>query len=281
MKIIENENFPSERALYGSCGLHLKNCSFDGEEDGESALKESQNVRLEKCYMNLRYPLWHVRGVSVADTVMTEKCRAALWYSENITVKNSTLSGVKALRECRDAEIISTEINSAEFGWKCRGVNLKDSCAESEYFLFMSEDIRVENVKFKGKYSFQYTKNAVIENCVLDTKDAFWHSVNVTVKNCVIKGEYLAWYSENLTLETCKITGTQPLCYCKNLTLINCQMIGADLAFEYSDVNATVIGDILSVKNPHSGKIAADGIGEIILTEDSVYKCSCDIVSRK
>ena len=105
----------------------------------------------------------------------------------------------------------------------------------------------------------------VIEDSDLDTKDAFWHAKNVTVKNSVLKGEYLAWYSENLTLIGCRIEGTQPFCYCRNLTLIDCEMISCDLAFERSTVQAQVKGHIDSVKNPISGRISADSIGDVIL----------------
>ena len=43
-----------------------------------------------------------------------------------------------------------------------------------------------------------------------------------------------------------------------------------DLSFEYSDVNADIIGNVLSVKNPKSGKITADGVGEIIFAENNI-----------
>ena len=45
MKIIEDQTFDMERALYASQGVSLKNCSFDGPADGESALKESRDVK--------------------------------------------------------------------------------------------------------------------------------------------------------------------------------------------------------------------------------------------
>ena len=107
----------------------------------------------------------------------------------------------------------------------------------------------------------------------MDTKDACWHSKNVTVQDSVVKGEYLGWYSEGLTLIRCEIIGTQPLCYCKRLKLVDCRMYGCDLAFEYSDVNATIDGHIDSVKNPKSGKIVADSVGKII-SEDSAVTSS-------
>ena len=90
---------------------------------------------------------------------------------------------------------------------------------ESEYPFFEVDKAKINNLKMKGKYSFQYCSNIEITNSNLDTKDAFWHSKNVTVRDSVIKGEYLGWYSENLTLINCHIVGTQPLCYCKNLVL--------------------------------------------------------------
>ena len=141
--------------------------------------------------------------------------------------------------------------------------------------------MEIENLRLKGKYSFQYVENLVIRNSVLDTKDAFWHTKNVAVYDSVIKGEYLAWYSKNLRLIRCKIIGTQPLCYCKGLVLKDCEMEGADFAFENSDVTATINGDIISVKNPHHGSITADHIGEIILDEHIRKDADCEISTRK
>lgn len=281
MKIIQNKKFPDERALYGAVGVRLVNCQFDGEEDGESALKEAQDVELESCYMNLRYPLWHDIGVNLIDVTMTENCRAALWYTEDVTADKCRMLGIKALRECKNVNIRNSKVVSPEFGWRSHYVTISDSEITSEYLFLMAANVNLSNVQFKGKYSFQYVENVTIEDSVLDTKDAFWHAKNVTVKNCVVKGEYLAWYSQGLTFVNCTIIGTQPLCYCEGLTLINCKMQDTDLSFEYSDVQATVQGNIVSVKNPRSGNIVADSIGEVIYTADSKYPCSCAIKTKR
>ena len=131
----------------------------------------------------------------------------------------------------------------------------------------------------KGKYSFQYVENMTIDDSELDTKDAFWHTKNVTVRNTTIKGEYLGWYSEGLTLINCKIIGTQPLCYCKNLKLINCTMEKCDLSFEYSEVDAEIIGHIDSVKNIKAGTVRADSVGEII-KGNAVMECTGEVIIR-
>lgn len=268
MKFIENKTFDEERAFYGEQDIHAANVRIDGKADGESAFKECRNVLAENCYFNLRYPLWHCDNLQVKNCEMTENCRAALWYSWGIIISDSKIHGIKALRECADVEISHCDIISPEFGWSVDDVRMQDCTAESVYFMMRSKKLVFENVKFSGKYSFQYIENSVFENCEFDTKDAFWHVKNVTVKNCTVKGEYLAWYCENVTFENCKIIGTQPLCWCRGLKLVNCEMHDADLAFEKSDVEAVVTTPIISVKNPYSGYIKAPEIGELIRTDE-------------
>lgn len=269
MKVIEKQTFDEERALYGSRGLVIRECSFDGPADGESAVKESSEIQAEKCFFNLRYPFWHVHGLSIQDSEMTQMCRAALWYSDHIEISGTKMHGIKALRECSDVSIRDCDIISPEFGWSVRQIRMEDTTAESEYFMMRSENITFKNVTFKGKYSFQYIKNAVFENCTFDTKDAFWHGENVVVRDSVVKGEYLAWYADGLTFENCKIIGTQPLCYCKNLKLIDCEMTDTDLCFEKSEVDAKITTPVISIKNPLSGTIVVPAVDEIIMDDEN------------
>lgn len=265
MIVIENRIYDEERALYGSVDLQVKNCKFDGPADGESAFKECKNVTVEDCYFNLRYPFWHDDGLKITNCELTEGCRAALWYSRDIEIRNTKMHGIKALRECSDIKVSGCDVISPEFGWFVHGVEMEDTSVQGEYFMLRSDKLNFKNVTLKGKYSFQYVEDSVFENCSFDTKDAFWHAKNIVVRNSVIKGEYLAWYCENVTFENCKIIGTQPLCYCKGLKLINCEMIDADLSFEKSEVEATLTAPIISIKNPLKGRIVVPVVGEIIM----------------
>lgn len=270
-KKIMNKNFDMERALYASNGLLLENCTFDGPADGESALKESSDIQVNGCFFNLRYPFWHDRTLTISDSQMTELCRAALWYSSDVTITNTKMHGIKALRECSHVKISGCDIISPEFGWSVQDVKMEDCAVESEYFMMRSGGLRFDNVQMKGKYSFQYIEDGVFENCMFDTKDAFWHARNVVVRDCVVKGEYLAWYCENVTFERCKIIGTQPLCYCKGLKLIDCEMIDTDLCFEKSEVEAVVTTPVISIKNPAAGRIMVPKVGEIIRDDDNSH----------
>lgn len=276
---IINKQFDEERALYHLQNTDVVNCSFAGPADGESALKEARDVGIKGCHFSLRYPLWHVRKFNMEESVMDETARAAIWYAEDGTITDSTLNGIKAVRECAAVRLERCMIVSPEFGWKSEDISLVDTDITSEYLFLDSRNVKLCGVKMKGKYSFQYVNNLEIDDCDLDTKDAFWHSRNVTVRDSVVKGEYLGWFSEGLTLINCRIIGTQPLCYCKNLKLVNCQMEGTDLSFEYSDVEADVRGHVISIKNPRSGIITVDSVGEIV-REDPVMACTGQVVVR-
>ena len=267
MQKIKDMTFDAERAFYGSRGLSLENCRFDGPADGESAMKESRDITANGGYFNLRYPFWHDDNVVIDSCELTPLCRAALWYTKNVDIKNTRLHGIKALRECADINIENCDIESPEFGWFSKRISVSDTHAVGEYFMLRAEGLKIHNLKFSGKYSFQYVENAVVSDCDIDTKDAFWHCRNVTVTNCRVKGEYLAWYAEDLTFKDCVIIGTQPLCYCRGLKLINCRMEDTDLSFEKSDVEATLTAPIVSIKNPHSGSISVPAVGEIIMDD--------------
>ncbi len=268
MTIIENKTFDEERALYAIKDTLVKDCKFDGPQDGESAFKEGSNIEVENCFLNLRYPFWHDEGLKMNHCELTELCRAAIWYSKDMEMKYSKFHGIKAVRECTNVKMYDCDIISPEFGWFTKDIVMENCNVESEYFMMRSERLQFKNVDMKGKYSFQYITDSVFENCTFDTKDAFWHARNVTVKNSVVKGEYLAWYSEDITFINCKIIGTQPLCYCKNLKLIDCEMIDTDLAFERSSVEATLTAPIMSIKNPLTGHIYVPSVGEVIMDID-------------
>ena len=278
MKNITNKTYDLERSLYNLQDAYVDHCSFKGPNDGESVLKETRNVTLYKCDFDLRYPLWHAQNFKLTSVIFNDHSRAPLWYCSNGVITFTRFYSVKAVRECEHLVFDNDTIYSNEFGWRNKDLKISNTSITSEYALFESQDLEIEHILLKGKYSYQYVKNARIGNSELNTKDAFWHSENVTVTNSVINGEYLGWFSKGLTLINCKITGRQPLCYCEGLKLIDCEMINCDLAFEYSDVNATIKGKVDSIKNPKSGMIKVDKVGEIITTE-SIMESKCQIVN--
>lgn len=280
MEIIKDQYFEGERPLYARHGLRLENVVIG---PGESSLKEGSDIEAVRCEFKGKYPFWETRGFTVRNCIFRDGARAALWYSSGCRMYDTLVEAPKMFRRISDVSLERVKMpNGFETFWDCRGIRLRDVEILKADNLFMHcADIDIDGYRQQGNYSFQYVRNAVIRNADIDTKDAFWESENVTVYDSYIHGEYLAWYSKNLRLVNCRIGGTQPLCYCENLVLENCTFDeDADLAFEYSTVEATVRGHIVSVKNPTSGHITADSIGEIILDENRKAPGDCVITTR-
>lgn len=273
---IVGESFDEERSLYGIHDASLVGVTFGGPADGESPLKEIQDIAVTDSRFLLRYPLWHASGFSLSGCLFGETSRASMWYSHGGDISDTQIESPKAVRECRNISLAGCDITSDEFGWMSSDVTARDSSLSGEYAFLHSEGIVASNLSFKGKYSFQYVRGAEIRDSVLDTKDAFWHSDGVTVYDSVIRGEYLGWYSRNLTLVRCRIEGTQPFVHCENLVLVDCEMVGCELAFEGSSVDARVIGTIDSIRLPKSGLIRADGIGEVV--DDTIGESTARLI---
>lgn len=281
MEIIKNTEFGGERPLFAAHDLRLENVTV---HVGESAIKCARDIEAVNCRFEGKYPFWHVNNFVIRNCVFTPGARAALWYSSNLDMSDTLVDAPKMFREMKGLKLRGVRIpDAAETMWHVEDVIMRDVQFDKADYLFMhSSNIDIENYRQQGNYSFQYCKNVVIHNAVIDSKDAFWNTENVTLVNCEITGEYLGWHSQNLRLIDCKISGTQPLCYCRNLILSGCEFApDCDLAFEDSVLDAEIKGHVTSVKNPSSGRIVADSIGEIIIDENIRKPADCKIELRK
>ena len=280
-KTITDAVYGGERPLFASHDLRLEGVVI---EPGESALKECSGIEAVKCEFKGKYPFWHTDGFTVDGCIFREGARAALWYSRNLVMTDTLVEAPKMFREMSNLRLERVRIPDAqETLWHCNGVTLNEVEVDNADYLFMhSSDIRISNYRQQGNYSFQYCRNVEIRNARILSKDAFWNTEDVTVYDSTIDGEYLGWHSKRLRLVNCHIGGTQPLCYAADLILENCTFADdCDLAFEYSTVRADVKGHIISIKNPRSGSIDVDSVGEIILDENIKAPGDCKITVRK
>ena len=278
MKDILTGTFTGERALFMAQDRHIKNSVF---EDGESPLKHSKHIEVEGSQFKWKYPLWYSEDIIVKNCTFFEMGRAGIWYTKNISVSDCEYITPKGFRRCDGVIITNVNFpNAAETLWQCRNVRMKNVTAKGDYLAMNCEDMEIEHLDLDGNYSFDGARNITIRNSRLMSKDAFWNSENITAENCYISGEYLGWNSKNLTLINCTIESLQGLCFCENLTLINCRLVNTTLAFEYSTVNADIIGTVDSIKNPSGGVIKCDGIGELIMEEDKVDVSKTEFVSN-
>lgn len=268
MQSYEEYVFTGERALFAEEDAQISQSIF---EDGESPLKESRHIDISDTIFRWKYPLWYSNQIKANNITLLDTARAGIWYTNHITIKNSTIQAPKTFRKSSHILLEQVTFNQAEETlWNCSDINLKDVQITGDYVGFNSRNIKAKNLSLVGNYSFDGAKNIEISNSRIISKDAFWNAENVVVKNSTIVGQYLAWNAKDITFINCTIESNQGLCYVENLKLENCRLLHTDLAFEYSTVEADITSSIESIKNPISGYIKAPKIGEIIFDDSEI-----------
>ena len=277
--VIKDQTFGGERPLFAIRDTRLENVTID---EGESGIKCCQDIEVDHCRFIGKYPLWHVDCSLVTDCFFEVGSRSAIWYSNDMTMRDCVIDAPKFFREMQGLAVENVQLNDAdETFWKVKDLKVRNvSLHEGTYPFMFCENIDIDGLKSDSKYVFQYVKNAVIRNAHIVTKDAFWETENVTIYDSFLDGEYLGWHSKNLRLVRCHIGGEQPLCYIDGITLEDCTFDAAcDRAFEDStNINATIRGTITEIKNPVSGRIVAEKIGKVTLDEHLKQPACCEIV---
>ena len=266
--IIKDAEFSGERSLYMTHNAVIENVLF---HDGESPLKESSDLKLNNVTFQWKYPLWYGNNIEVNNSKILETARSGIWYTTHLKMTNCIIDGPKYFRRAGHITLINCELNNgSETFWGAHNVVLKDVKVKGNYFLMNVNNAEVDNMVIDGDYLLDGAKNATVKNSILNSKDSFWNTENVTVINCKIVGEYLGWNSKNLTFIDCEISSLQGLCYIQGLKMVNCKLMDTNLCFEYcEDIDADIIDEIDSVKNPISGVIRCPGVKELIIDENT------------
>ena len=181
MEVIKDQKFGGERPLFAQHDLRLENVTIT---DGESGIKQCQRMEAYDCKFYGKYPWWHVDGAYIENCYFALGSRSAIWYTNDMVMKNSRIDGPKFFREMKNLELENVEITDAdETFWKVDGLKLK-------------------NVKLHGgTYPFMFSQNIYVDGLESDK--------NVRLVNCHLAGEQLLCYTENLVLENCTI---DPMC---------------------------------------------------------------------
>ena len=279
MEKITQKHFNNERSLFSSKELEVEECSFS---DGESPLKESSDIVVNKCTFEWKYPLWYCHKVVVKDSEIKFTARSGIWYTEDLEMSKTKVIAPKTFRRSDNLKISEVNFpNASETLWQCNMVRLYVVEAKGDYFGYGCEDVEADNLVIHGNYLFDSSKNVTIRNSYLESKDAFWNCENVTLINCVIIGEYLGWNTKNLTLINCKIESHQGLCYVDGLKMYHCEVYRSDLILEYSkDIDAEICTVVDSIKNPSNGQIVVAGVKELILDRKYINPAKVKIIRR-
>jgi len=261
-------SYTGERALFMLKNADLENVTF---YDGESPLKESQDLSINNCAFKWKYPLWYSNHIIVKNSFLAKEARSGIWYTNHIEMSDCNIEAPKTFRRSTYITLDNCSlVNAEEAFWSCSNVKLNKVNARGDYFMMNANDIEVNELVLDGNYFLDGAKNVVVKNSILNSKDSFWNTENVTVINCKIVGEYLGWNSKNITFIDCDISSLQGLCYIKGLKMVNCRLNDTSLSFEYcEDIDAEIVDEVASIKNPTSGVIKLKGVKQLIIDENT------------
>ena len=266
--LIVQQLFTGERSLFGARDTEIEYSTFS---DGESPLKESHNIKLYNCLFRWKYPLWYSSDIEMSECTLFDNARAGIWYTDNISIKNTTIEAPKTFRRSSGISLEHVTIpNAAETLWNCRNIKMNNVVVRGDYFAMNSQEISASDFDLTGNYSFDGCADVEISNAKIISKDCFWNCENVTVRDSFISGEYVGKKEKNVTFENCTIESLQGLCYMDGVVLKGCRLVNTNLAFEYSVVDAEIKGSIDSVFNPSAGYMTADRIDELTMNPDRI-----------
>ena len=160
--------------------------------------------------------------------------------------------------------------------------------------LYCEQSLRLEHVTIHaGESALKETADIEAEECRFEGKYPFWECREFKVKNCLFtEGARAALALRQRSAGRCadrkwrlpfhafaRHQGEWPQTSWQLFLPVTFEP-DADLAFEYSEVQADVRGAVTSVKNPRSGRIVADSYGEIILDANIKAPGDCRIETR-
>lgn len=273
-----NTTFTEERALFMANDIPVSECEFDV---GESPLKHSKDIIVDRVTFKGKYPVWYSKSVKITNSTFNEGARAALWYTDDVTIADTLYCAPKGIRRCNGVRLENVRFTDApETLWACKDVSIKNLTVKGDYLCMNCENVVIDGLELDGKYSFDGTRNVTMRNSRIIGRDAFWNSENITIEDSFISGAYIGWNSKNMTLINCTIESLQGLCYIDGLVMKNCTLKNTTLAFEYSTVDADIRGSIDSVINPSGGVIRADSIGELIMQPELIDVNKTQIITK-
>lgn len=155
-KEIKQQTLTGERALFQGKGLQLTDCVF---MDGESPLKESQDIELNGSLFRWKYPLWYSKNIVAKNCTWFEMARAGVWYTDNILVEDAVIEAPKNFRRCHGVTLQNVSFpNASETLWNCENVSMENVTAKGDYFAMNCLDMELNRFTLTGNYSFDGAK---------------------------------------------------------------------------------------------------------------------------
>ena len=162
---ISNKYYTGERPLFNKSNLEIDKTIFG---EGESPLKESDNIRLKDSSFQWKYPLWYAKDITADNCTWAKMARAGVWYTDNILIKDTFIEAPKNFRRCKELTLSNIVMPN---------VTVYDSYISGEYLGWNSKNLTLINCTIESLQGMCYIDNLVMKNCTLiNTTLAFEYS---------------------------------------------------------------------------------------------------------
>ena len=143
MKEIRQEFLTGERALFQGKNLRIFDTTFG---NGESPLKESQEIELYNSMFQWKYPLWYSKNITLKDCSLFDMARAGIWYTENISIEDSIIEAPKNFRRTKKIRLKNVSLpNASETLWNCEDIEMNQVMAKGDYFAMNSANMKIQD----------------------------------------------------------------------------------------------------------------------------------------
>ncbi len=279
MQTIKGKKFSGERSLFRASNIRLIDALF---LEGESPLKESENIEINHVTFTWKYPLWYSKKIKAENTSFTNEAHAGIWYTKEASFSDCRFEERKNFRHSSELTLKRCDfLDARETLWWCQKVEGEGLSFHGDYVGMGSSDLSFLDIKIIGNYPFDGAKRVHIKNSYLQSKDAFWNAEDILIEDSTIEGEYFGWNSKRVTLRRCKIISHQGFCYMDNVILEDCEMENSDLTFEYvSNADVTISKGELDLKNPFSGVFVSPSYRNVEFSDERIDKSLVKITKK-
>ena len=83
------------------------------------------------CKFYGKYPWWHVDGARIENCYFALDSRSAIWYTNDLVMKNSRIDGPKFFREMKNLELENVEITALRISMSMDWRAIRSMCSNT------------------------------------------------------------------------------------------------------------------------------------------------------
>lgn len=160
-KEIKQQYFSGERALFGTNDVAIKHAVF---LDGESPLKESENVSIDESTFTYKYPVWNSVNTVMTNSKVELEARAGFWYDNGLTIKDSVIMAPKEIRNSQNVTVYDSFLSGKYLSWHAENITFINCTIETEQGLCYLEHLTMKNcTMMNSDRVFEFCSNVDVE----------------------------------------------------------------------------------------------------------------------